>query len=276
MICQDQQIKSLQISMMSFPGLLQSVCERSCLMGSPEDRTQRLARRSRPRYGKTNCNCNTKRNRLYHQPMRNNGLDLPPCTGWNMSFTAKYTDHEVTCPLFANYLSVFTATVWSKRFLGGAINASISIAKGAGGFSIGPNLRYRRMVSNDSLSFALVTFSCINIDDVRKLSTLDSLLHSRLKKIQQAFATGKASPYDVDWQGNTILHVRFITGAFNLAFALIQLQAACSGHHYLRVLRPGHWSDSNLVVEVQKSFLHFFERLHELGVSLNETNDSQM
>ena len=216
MIYQDQQTKSLQISMMSLPSLLKSVCERSSLMGSPEDRSQRLDLRSRPRYRRTDCKCNTKRNRVYHRPMRRKSLGRPTNICWNMSFIAQYTDHEATCPLSAASLGVFTATFWAMTFLRGAIDASISITRGAGGFSISPNLQYRRMVPNGSPSFVLVSFRRNELREVNTKHALDSLLSVRLMEIQRLFASRQASPYDVNVRGDTILHVSAPTPSLNV------------------------------------------------------------
>ena len=40
------------------------------------------------------------------------------------------------------------------------------------------------------------------------LRHLETFLDNRIHKLQLLFEAGKASPYDVDLEGNTILHVR--------------------------------------------------------------------
>ena len=123
--------------------------------------------------------------------------------------------HHPTCHLFASSPSTTVARFRMKRcgaFLAGALEASISITRGAGGLSISPNLRCARLVSRNSPAFKLVDDLVLQIyplqpEDMGKLeASLDIGIHG----LALLFRDGKASPYDVDLEGNTLLHVRVL------------------------------------------------------------------
>lgn len=97
-------------------------------------------------------------------------------------------------------------------FLAGALEASISITRGAGGLSISPNLRCARLVSRDSPAFKLVDdlsqkFYVLTPED---MGGLEALVDISIHGLALLFRDGKASPYDVDPEGGTLLHVRVL------------------------------------------------------------------
>ena len=130
-------------------------------------------------------------------------------------FETESMSHHPTCHLFVSSCSTIVAKFRIKRcgaFLAGAIEASISIATGAGGFSINPGLRCVRVVPASNLAFELLhrlrnkfdTGPEINICEV------ESSLETSIQDLARLFRDGKASPYDVDLEGNTLLHVRLL------------------------------------------------------------------
>ena len=89
-----------------------------------------------------------------------------------------------------------------------AAEASFSIIRGAGGFSISSKLHCSRLVSYDSKAFWLVL---LYEDEVPRMSTFEDwegFLNRRTREIERLFRLGEATPHDVDLEGNTLLHVR--------------------------------------------------------------------
>ena len=132
---------------------------------------------------------------------------------WKFTFETQCMSHQPTCHLFASSPSTTVASFRIKRcgaFLAGALEASISITRGAGGLSISPNLRCARLVSRHSPAFKLVAdlerqFLAWPPKDMGKLeASLDMGIHG----LALLFRDGEASPYDVDLEGSTLLHVR--------------------------------------------------------------------
>lgn len=97
-------------------------------------------------------------------------------------------------------------------FLAGALEASISITRGAGGLSISPNLRCARLVSRDSPAFKLVDhlYPEFYVMSPKYMGELEALLDTSIHGLALLFRDGKASPYDVDLEGRTLLHVRVL------------------------------------------------------------------
>lgn len=131
---------------------------------------------------------------------------------WKLVFETKATSHHRTCPLFLISTSTATTTLRVAScgtFLAGAVEASISIIRGAGGFSISPVLRSAHVVPRDSPAFALIKRHAPKESRIlRSKRKLDELLDADIHEIELLFRAGKASPYDVDLEGNTLLHVR--------------------------------------------------------------------
>lgn len=69
------------------------------------------------------------------------------------------------------------------------------------------------MVPHDHLAFRLV-YMKLQLDDEseipRTICVLDFFLDFLVDEIDRLFRSGEASPYDVDLEGNTLLHVRQI------------------------------------------------------------------
>ena len=128
-------------------------------------------------------------------------------TSWSISIHSANRNHDRDCPH-----SACVETSWSMRlslaccskFLARALQTSLSLARGAGGVALSPNLQLRCLVPSDSPAFALV------MEWFPRDITLDNLMivaSQRVQTLRQMFQDGKASPYDVEINGNTLLHV---------------------------------------------------------------------
>lgn len=92
--------------------------------------------------------------------------------------------------------------------LRGAAEASVSIIRGAGGFSISPTLHCMRVVHYGSETFRLAKLLRKDYGPHPKIENWEDHLSQRLQEIERLFVEKKASPHDVDLEGRTLLHVR--------------------------------------------------------------------
>ena len=201
--------------MISKPGLMRSVCEENDRLeiiskSKDADRQDWLELRDGRRGRRQTCNCKFK-HRTYKKTFRNRprfGITLT--SKWNIVFKAESMSHQRTCPLFASSASTAMTKFrvgYCGALLAGAIEASISITRGAGGYSISPVLRGARVVSRDNPAFELVITVSQKIWKINKID-LEALLDTSIHELVCLFHYGEASPYDVDLEGNTLLHVR--------------------------------------------------------------------
>ena len=87
---------------------------------------------------------------------------------------------------------------------------------------------------------------------------------TRIGQIQHLFETRAASPYDVDQEGNTMLHVS-PPARLLLQLLSIDIQKACT----LFRLNAYHMNINDNIIEI---YLDFLRKLHDLCVPLNKTN----
>lgn len=93
--------------------------------------------------------------------------------------------------------------------LKGAAEASISVIRGSGGFSISPKLHCSRIVDKDkSKAFKLVQFDPVELSSISNIRDWQGFIDRKTQELERLFRKGQASPYDVDLRGNTLLHVR--------------------------------------------------------------------
>ena len=128
-------------------------------------------------------------------------------TYWNISIHSANRSHDRDCPHFAcveTSWSMSLSLACCSKFLAKAVEASLSLTRGAGGIALSPNLQLRCLVPTDSQAFALVR------EPFPQRMTFDDMkigASQRVQILRQMFQDGKASPYDVDIDGNTLLHV---------------------------------------------------------------------
>ena len=83
------------------------------------------------------------------------------------------------------------------------MQASFACTMGAGGASLTPSLSFRNVVAHDSPAFAIMSnFKSGNLDCRR--------VDKEFQDLRQLFQERRASPYDVNVDGNTLLHVSII------------------------------------------------------------------
>ena len=98
-----------------------------------------------------------------------------------------------------------------QALLAGAVETSDLIVRGAGSFSVSPVLRCAYVVPDDNLAFEFIRLQLHLEDETQKpesISALESLLDFVIDQVKLCFSLGIGSPYNVDLEGNTLLHVR--------------------------------------------------------------------
>ena len=148
---------------------------------------------------------------------KSTNFELASVSKWSFTLEIESMSHDRSCPLFpksANTTEARFRLTSRGKVLARAIEASISIKRGAGGSSISPVLQCAYVVHNKA-AFNLINLDCpythrerMTYGYHRELRHLEASLDSRIQKLQRLFETGKASPCDVDLEGNTFLHVR--------------------------------------------------------------------
>lgn len=126
---------------------------------------------------------------------------------WNANFSSSALIHREDCDSFKypqkeNLLNL--RFVYCGWIISQAITASFHLKRGAGGFSISPKLNCTRVVPYEGSVFPLVDKTTFHYS--YKRSFIDTT-NSVIKQIDREFRRGNASPYDVDENGNTLLHV---------------------------------------------------------------------
>ena len=86
------------------------------------------------------------------------------------------------------------------RLLAGVLQASFACTTGAGGASFSPSLNFRNVVGYHN-SPTFVTVARIGYED------FENDVQEAIENIRQMFQERQASPYDIDVNGNTLLHV---------------------------------------------------------------------
>lgn len=91
-----------------------------------------------------------------------------------------------------------------SKLLARALEASVSFTRGAGGIALSPTLQLRCLVPYDSPAFEL-----IRAHDLHNMTFGDMKIvaDQRVQILRQMFQDRKASPYDVDINGDNLLHV---------------------------------------------------------------------
>ena len=289
----DDTAKRIQLGLIAKPSLLQSMCENISLTEDllvPGDSMEAywLGPQDNEKCVRQSCHCHSK-------CIQDGAETSDPCFGkripswctpdFNIGIAA--SSHHHTCPLFWGASTFATARLRFRScaaFLAGAIKASLTIIRGAGGFSISPRLQCACAVANNSPAFNLIGDlypggrAASGMAGTQRKIRFQSILND----LERLFSTGGASPYDVNEDEMTLLHVLDqlmpIGGTLELT-AIPQFAVLHFGTYYLLI------SDHNSMVGyyrpyhqlLETSFLEdvfqFLKRLGELGVPLNWTND---
>ena len=163
---------------------------------------------SDPHMGRTWAGC-ACRYRSKSQQYSKSQASNSRTTSWNISIHLANRNHDRDCPH-----SACVETSWSMRlslafcskFLTRAVEASLSLTRGAGGTALSPKLQSRCLVSDDSPAFVLAS-EAFHIPRNVSFEYMKMVVSQRVQILRQMFQDGKASPYDVDIHGNTLLQV---------------------------------------------------------------------
>lgn len=122
---------------------------------------------------------------------------------WAISLTSKSNNHlDDNCLHSAWQESswvVHFRLAYCGRLLAGALQASFACTTGAGGASFTPSLNLRNVVAQDSPAFVIVSKTEFEDPDRR--------FESQIHDLRKLFEERRASPYDIDANGNTLVHV---------------------------------------------------------------------
>ncbi|KAM0804469.1 hypothetical protein BDR22DRAFT_960096 [Usnea florida] len=205
----ERDVKSIQLGLLQKPSLLKSVYEQA-KSREPDDMTTKLMCRtnkvpSDPQMRRTwaDCACRYRSRRQQYSKLQASDSKT---ISWSISIHSANRNHDRDCPL-----SVCVETSWSMRlslasctkFLARAVEASLSLTRGAGGIALSPNLQLRCVVPYNSPAFTLMREPYpddMTFDDTKIAAS------QRMQILRQMFQEGRASPYDVCMDGNTLLH----------------------------------------------------------------------
>ena len=118
--------------------------------------------------------------------------------------------HRRTCPMLLTSPAVVTARLSigiCGALLRGVAEATFSITRGAGGFSISRALHCMRVVDYNTKTFRLAASLVEDCPYACRIEDWEYRLNRRIQEIECLFREGQATPYDVDLWGNTLLHV---------------------------------------------------------------------
>ena len=126
---------------------------------------------------------------------------------WAVTHTSTTTtNHLQDCPYYFAPTKTETIQIqvpWIKRLVSYSLSLSMSISGGSGGLAIAPLLTFRPIVPYDSGAFRLLTY----VAHVGASPTSALSWKSTLFEILKLYRAGKASPFDRDENGKTILMV---------------------------------------------------------------------
>lgn len=114
--------------------------------------------------------------------------------------------HSKECPFWTSPQKKHSLglRICSNTFLKGILSASMSASRGAGGYSIAPNIHFRSIVPTCSPAFTIIRRIS---HDCSKVPDFSAYLATTLLHLRRLFASREASVSDTDKNGNTLLHV---------------------------------------------------------------------
>ena len=216
---QEKDITKLQLAAISRPSLLQSATQENNRLAdyiprfsepqadARQDQSPTLRRR------RMKCNCNAKYAKsFYSKAFSTSHYGQLFGHRWLLqSGTHSVGSHHRACPMYSSAPAFATARFSigiCGAILNRAVEASISMTRGAGGFSISPKLHCARVVSYGCKAFNLVNLYEDEITPISNFGDWEGFLRGRTQELERLFREGQATSYDVDLQGKTLLHVR--------------------------------------------------------------------
>ena len=134
---------------------------------------------------------------------------------WRLSWES-YSQHSYECPFYKKTRKTQSVRIrcmlptWVLRRM---IDYTFSITSGAGGFAISPQLTVVRVVNMwDSPAYIQVHELYTNswLEAEQGVAHCLENAENAMENLRRFFCTGYASPFDVDQEGRTLLHVSHI------------------------------------------------------------------
>lgn len=207
---QENDVKSIQLSLIQKPSLFKKTYDEFKSREFKDMETSAaygtVTSPSRIRKTRTGmvCTCRLQTSSQQYSSSQNGNSRKTLLT---VSLHSANTNHHRGCPhssLVESSWSLKFRLAYCSRLLARAVQTSISLTKGAGGTSLSPNMTFRCLVADDSPAFALMrdpwTWN-------KSVNDIETVVNQRVQSLRQMFQDRKASPYDIDMYGNTLLHV---------------------------------------------------------------------
>jgi hypothetical protein len=171
--------------------------------------------------------------RAAHRWQRSRVCDCKPVTNtkttmWPFNITRSRTQQHKPGCLYSKFQQIHTRLQIRVAICGFRLQRkaeiSFDICSGGGVFSFMPAWRIQRVVSGDSPAFALL--DQLRKDDVGITRDYD-------QRMLQLFERREATPYDIDMNGRTLLHVLDLSSKYKMDF-LIDFQCLLYGMYWSR------------------------------------------
>lgn len=215
-----QQVKMMQLALISKPGLQRDVCDRVQVFsdaGEQELHSERFSnvsqRRAAAHLRRQNlfCTCTARKTSRLRSLLPSPYIKLFCSTRINER-------HRENCPFYSltrtRNDAIGFRVDWPTPFLASALELSFCLTRGAGGTAISPMLVYRPVVPENAPAFllfekdTLMSKGVLLYGPVKPTPYLSSYLEFALRELLNLFKEQKASPYDITQSGDTLLMVR--------------------------------------------------------------------
>ncbi len=187
--------------------------QKPSLVQAAFEEEQRLQSRQRKAHSRSfqRCTCRTLTKYKPYRGPKSLRTEGSASARWNAATVASTLVHRRNCPLFndAEETKQFGLRFsFSGPLLRGVIQAAISMTRGAGGFSISPMLAFNPIVSSGTGAFKIMDIIRYSFQNIPPLVDMQATFTSQKQQLLRLYQEGKASPRDIDEDGNTVLHVR--------------------------------------------------------------------
>lgn len=235
----DQKISGLQPSIAQSPSLIRSVHEECRLRSSKTNSKPRPFQRCICRPSTAHIPPNALRWRRRSAARTSGCLDAAIFGGAVV--------HQRDCPFFGQFdveKQFGMRLSYSGPLLARALLISMSMTRGSGGFSMSPTLAFSPTVPSHAPAFKAL--ECLIFSKSTSAFDMEAKFEFTKQELSRLYRDGKASPYDLDEYGNTVLHM------------------ACNVFNH------------NSIMQLDSNKFHlcfqFLKGLYDLGVPLNSTN----
>ena len=208
-VAKDSYIKNIQQRVVQTPSLCKAVCDEFGQSQSQQIALCQSYRTKNPsrKFNQLRCRCQQRRKAISIWPFHRY---WNPLKAINHVFFTSIT-HDTTCPEFShpsNSKEVGIRAPYCGYLLACAVRFSLTVSWGAGGLAISPTILFCPIVPSNSGAFALIE----SIESKRgffrsPIRSKCRIFEKLLQESRELFKNGRASPYDVNEHGETILHV---------------------------------------------------------------------